>query len=135
AAIRRERDEAEMRSGTPGGPDLRGSLNSDWTVIAEDKPQWRATPLHRFVRLYPVSDSTRLSSVLEPMRRHLSSAALAGFELDSAAGQDLTQTLRKLGFSRLCAPGRMQAPPLDWHHDGRAVLEPLIGENPVGSTP
>ena len=27
--------------------------------------------------------------------------------------------------SRVCAPGRMQAPPRAWRHDNRGVLEPL----------
>jgi hypothetical protein len=30
------------------------------------------------------------------------------------------------GGSRVCALGRMQLPPLDWRHDGRGAIEPLL---------
>ena len=125
ADIRRERDEAEMRATVPGGPDLRGSQNSNWTVIAESEPDWRPTPLHRFVRLYPVSDSSELRSVLQPMQRHLSSAALVGFAPGESPERELKSALGEVGVSRLCPAGRLQSPPLAWPHDGRPVLLPL----------
>lgn len=125
ADIRRGRDEAEMRAGVSGGPKLRHSEASDWTVIAETDSQWRPTPLHRFIRLYPVRDAVALSLTLQPLSPHLSSVAMAGFEPGSHDERGLIARFRELGFSRVCGPGRLQAPPLSWRHDGRALLEPL----------
>jgi hypothetical protein len=48
--------------------------------------------------------------------------ALAGFGNATAA---LAAALASLGVSRICAPGRLQAPPLAWRHDGQPVLLPL----------
>jgi hypothetical protein len=31
-----------------------------------------------------------------------------------------------LGVSRFCPAGRMQYPPLTWHHEGRPVLADLV---------
>ena len=125
ADIRRERDEAEMRATVSGGPALRGSQNSNWTVISEPQPDWRPTPLHRFIRLYPVSDSSELQSILQPMQRHLSCAAVVGFAPNLPTEKELRSALGELGFSRLCPAGRLQFPPLAWPHDGRPVLLPL----------
>ncbi|MEE3328686.1 MAG: acyl-CoA reductase [Myxococcota bacterium] len=130
ADIRRERDEAEMRATLPGGPELRGSPSSDWTVIAESGPDWRPTPLHRFVRLYPVTDLAELRATLHPMRRHLSSVAVDGFPEGSVALEELIPTLQDLGFSRICRAGQLQTPPLSWPHDGQPVLLPLVRNHP-----
>jgi len=125
ANIRSERDEAEMRASVSGGPKLRHSETSNWTVIAENDSKWRPTPLHRFVRLYPVQNTGALSATLHPLSPHLSSVAMAGFEAGSDYETRLIDQFRGLGFSRICEPGRLQAPPLSWRHDGRALLEPL----------
>ncbi len=41
--------------------------------------------------------------------------------------QTAATQLAMAGFSasRSCAPGRMQAPPLGWRHDGQLLLAPL----------
>ena len=60
------------------------------------------------------------SEMLAPHRAHLSTCGIApvnSANRDSAAA---------LGFSRMCAIGKMQQPPPDWHHDGQRVLAPLV---------
>ena len=37
----------------------------------------------------------------------------------------LASALAELGASRVCAPGSLQSPALDWRHGGRGVLAPL----------
>ncbi|MFP6640472.1 MAG: acyl-CoA reductase, partial [Myxococcota bacterium] len=98
---------------------------TDWTVIAETSSEWRTTPLHRFIRLHPLSGVDALRHTLGPLAPHLSSVALAGFESVPAERLSLARSLGRLGACRVCAPGRLQAPPLDWPHDGRALLAPL----------
>ncbi len=50
---------------------------------------------------------------------HLSPLAHAGF---GARGETLASSALAAGASRVCAPGRMQIPPIEWRHDG---VEPL----------
>jgi len=120
AAIARERDLARMRdeSQVLASPDTR------WTVVREADARVREAPLHRFVRVHPVASGAALVEALRPLGPHLSGVAIAG---QDAAGhrQDLCRRLAQLGASRICEPGQMQAPPLEWHHDGAPLLLPL----------
>lgn len=125
AAIKQQRDEAEMRRA--GGEDLQllHSRDTAWTIIAETSGEWRPAPLHRFIRLHPVAGHEALLRAVQPMAGHLSSVALAGFESASPLRSSLVNGLARLGVCRVCPPGLLQAPALDWPHDGRAVLQPL----------
>ncbi len=64
-----------------------------------------------------------LVEALQPIARYLAAVALTGFA--SEPERELERRLLGLGASRICRPGSMQAPPLDWHHDGQPVLLPL----------
>jgi len=116
AALRRERDEAEMRRAGGADVSVRGDASLRWTVVRESDPTWRPAPLHRFVRVHAVASSAELRRAIAPLSRHLAAVGLAGVEPSALAAS---------GASRLCAPGRMQTPPLDWHHDGQPLLLPL----------
>jgi hypothetical protein len=123
AMIASERSEAEMRAAAGRAVSVRADESGRWTVIGEDDAGWRPAPQHRFVRVHPVADADALVQGLQPIARHLSAVALAGF--DDAEHRTLAACLLGLGASRICQPGRLQAPPLDWHHDGQPVLRPL----------
>jgi hypothetical protein len=69
-----------------------------------------------------VPDAAGLLDALRPLGPHLACVALEGFGPDAAA---LARACAGLGASRVCAPGAMQAPPLDWPRGGRGVLAPL----------
>jgi hypothetical protein len=45
----------------------------------------------------------------------------------------LACTLRELGATLVCEPGRMQAPPLRWQQDGRRRLGDLLTWQRVGA--
>ncbi|MFP8874618.1 MAG: acyl-CoA reductase [Myxococcota bacterium] len=122
AAIHREREESRLRAAAGQQVRVHASDDTGWTVIAEADADWRPTPLHRFVRVYPVADIPSLSAALAPLSPYLSSVALEGFGSERAG---LAGELIRLGASRLCAPGDLQAPPLGWHHDGRPLLLPI----------
>jgi hypothetical protein len=124
ALIHREREEARFRSASRG----RGAVhapgqNSLWTVVLEGDAETREAPLHRFLRVHPVDDAASLERVIAPVARHLSCVALAGF---GAGEEAISERLIAAGASRVCTPGQMQAPPLDWPHDGQPVLLPLV---------
>jgi hypothetical protein len=115
AAIRRERDEAEMRRAGGGDVSIRGDEALRWTVVREADATWRPAPLHRFVRVHPIEDGGHLLRVLEPVSSHL-----AGIATDLPE-----EELASLGAARICKPGTLQIPPLGWHHDGQPLLAPL----------
>lgn len=122
ARIRAERGEAEMRAA--GGEVVRvlGPEDGSFTVVLEAGARYRGTPLHRFVRVHPLRDPAGLPAVLGELGAHLAGVALAGF---GAKRPEIARRLARLGASRICAPGALQAPPLAWHHDGASPLLPL----------
>lgn len=122
ARIRAERGEAEMRAA--GGQPVRvlGPPDASFTVVLEAGARYRGTPLHRFVRVHPLRDPAGLAAALGELGPHLAGVALAGF---GAARPEVARKLARLGASRICAPGELQAPPLTWHHDGASPLLPL----------
>ncbi len=40
--------------------------------------------------------------------------------------EPMQRRVAQLGASRICEPGALQAPPLDWRNEGRGVLLPLV---------
>jgi len=79
-------------------------------VAALDDPSFRSSPGLRVLWVLPAD-----SRALAPIAPLLSTVALTG----------RPPTGLPLGV-RLCAPGRMQRPPLTWPHDGRPNLPPLL---------
>lgn len=113
---------ARMRAAAGSAVSLHEDAAGRWAVVGEGDAQLRSAPLHRFLRVQPVKDLAALESALQPLARHLAGVALAGFGPASAAAETL---LAGLGASRICAPGRLQAPPLGWRRDRQPILLPL----------
>ncbi len=122
AVIREQRAEAELRDSIDDGIRLLASPGTQWTVLREHEPAFRPSPLHRFIRLYPVRDLYELKEVLRPLGPHLAGVARHGFERNK---ETLAAELSQLGASRICSAGTLQSPPLGWHHDNRGLLLPL----------
>jgi len=134
ARIRNERDEAAMRAAAGRDVEVFAASDSAWTVVREDEPGLRPAPLHRFVRVHPVSDLAHWAAALAPHARHLSTVGLAASPARAGRAAELAV---QLGASRICELGRMQAPRLDWPHDGLNVLGSLAawaGVEPGGGT-
>jgi acyl-CoA reductase-like NAD-dependent aldehyde dehydrogenase len=112
-----EADQAHMR-----GARVWGDSAGRFTVVREADTHWRPAPLHRFVRVHPVPDIASLVDALRPLGPFLAGAALEGF---GPATRELSLACAGLGASRICAPGRMQEPPLSWCRGNRGVLTPL----------
>jgi hypothetical protein len=62
-----------------------------------------------------------LPTALDSVAGSISSVGIA-----SELSTRLESIFIKLGVSRFCAAGRMQFPPLTWHHDGRPSLTDLV---------
>lgn len=121
ALFAHERAEAELRAASGAVRLLAGPADA-WAVVREQAPGVRPAPLHRFVRVFPVADAAAVPAAAMPYGRHLAGFAVEGF---GGATEALGEALSGLGASRICAPGALQAPPLDWARDGRGVLLPL----------
>ena len=85
------------------------------TVLLHPDPRPRPCPGRRTVWVHPL---TTLADVLPPGRIECVGIARASVDVE---------VLRRLGVSRVCAPGRMQRPPLSWPRGQRAPLRALLG--------
>jgi hypothetical protein len=122
AAFAREHEEAEFRAAAGRPVRVLGGRGSPFTVVLEEDARPRPAPLHRFLRVQPCRDGADLIESLRPLAPWLAGVALAGF---GRARPELARALARLGASRVCAVGRLQQPPLAWHHEGVALLLPL----------
>jgi hypothetical protein len=106
-----------MRAASGAAVAVHGDEALSYTVVVEADASWRSAPLHRFVRVHPVPDRGSLLAAIAPVSKHLAAIAVAGIEPDE---------LGDTGASRICEPGSMQTPPLDWPHDNQPILLPLV---------
>jgi len=121
ALLAHERSGAELRAAADESATLRVAEDGSWTLVAEVDATPRPMPLHRFLRLHPLASLDAARDALGPVAPHLAGVAVAGFPTPDAARA--SEVLRALGASRLCEPGELQRPPLDWPRDG---LVPFI---------
>ena len=98
---------------------LSGDAISGVVMVAPDGVL-APTPLNRFVRVVPVSTLDDVLPHLEPVGRYLQCAAVAG------VNDAFRRRLVRLGVTRLCPPGAMGTPSMQWHHDGWACLSQLV---------
>jgi hypothetical protein len=91
-----------------------------WTVIHDPDPAFRPSPLHGVIFVREVAEG-RLARALAPVAGRISTVGLAG-----KTSSRLREAFLSLGVSRFCEAGRMQFPPLTWHHDGRPALGDLV---------
>jgi len=100
---------------------LPPSRHLGWTLLFDPNPEFSPSPLHGVIPIRMIAES-RLSAALEPVLGRISTVGLVG-GLSSRAEWTF---LNLGGVSRFCPAGRMQFPPLTWHHDGRQTLAELV---------
>jgi len=91
-----------------------------WTIIHDPNPFFTPSPLHGVIYLRQVS-LARLPHALASVAERVSTVGIAG-----RLSLPWEKAFLSLGVSRFCAAGRMQFPPLTWHHDGRPTLADLV---------
>jgi len=94
--------------------------HAGWTLVHDPDPAFQPSPLHGVIHLRRVAVS-RLGAALASVAGRISTVGVAG-----PLSSRLENTFLSLGVSRFCPAGRMQAPPLTWHHDGRPALNDLV---------
>ncbi|MGB0588648.1 MAG: acyl-CoA reductase [Myxococcota bacterium] len=122
APLRAALDAAALRElmGEGGACVVSPPTRLQGAVVMERPERFEPVPLDRFVRVIPVDDVDDMLTLLEPVKRYLQCAAVAGCD-------DATRArLARLGLSRLCPPGRMGTPTMVWHHDGEGCLASLV---------
>jgi hypothetical protein len=96
-----------------------------WTLIHDPDPTFQPSPLHGVIYLRQVTES-KLLAALTPVAGRISTVGVAGEFSEGRMSSRLQNLFLSLGVSRFCLAGRMQYPPLTWHHEGRPVLADLV---------
>jgi Acyl-CoA reductase (LuxC) len=91
-----------------------------WTLIHDPDPTFQPSPLHGIIILREASE-LQIRKALASVAGRISTVGIVG-QISSR----LENVFLSLGVSRFCAAGRMQFPPLTWHHDGRSPLADLV---------
>ncbi|MFQ5962601.1 MAG: acyl-CoA reductase [Candidatus Methylomirabilales bacterium] len=124
AAVRKFRSGYEAQGMT--GKDIALFVDPqglDWTVIYEGDPTFTPSCLHRTVLVKPVADLSEVAGPLRSWRPYLQAAGVA---VTPERARMLADALGRAGVNRVCPLGRMQAPPLTWHQEGRFLLRDLL---------
>lgn len=129
AAIRGVREHARWRA--IGGRDValwEGPLPG-WTVVYDRDASFTTSPGFRTIVVSPYADPADLARRLEPVAGRVEAFA---FKCEPAIDTPddvarIRAVLERAGATYLCAPGRMQSPPIDWPHGGGAFLRALAG--------
>ena len=91
-----------------------------WTLIYDADSFFQPSPLHGVISIRSVSEA-RLGEALVSVAGKISTVGVVGKMSARAEAAFL-----ELGVTRFCPAGRMQFPPLTWHHDGRSTLADLV---------
>ncbi len=89
-----------------------------WTVICLRDAGFLASCLNRVVFVQPLPDDP--APALAQVRPWLGTIGVW------PATEENCRAMSHLGATRVCVIGRMQSPPLAWHHDGWQTLAPLV---------
>lgn len=98
------------------------SKTAAWSVLFDNDPTFSPSCLHRTIWLRPILDLPQFRSTVEGWRGKLQ---CFGTDLSNEQIQEHVHLLRELGFTRICALGSMQAPPITWPNGGCSLLKQL----------
>ncbi len=115
----------QLRRSIPlkGGTVIASPSGTDWTVLYDPDPAFSTSPLARTIWIKPIHDIAALPTLLEPIRSMLQGI---GISIPQDRQPEVIPQLAKMGACRICPIGKMQRPPLTWHHDGRFRILNLL---------
>lgn len=128
--VRRFRDAAAWR-GFNRASRLAFEVSADpasGTVVVEDEPALKPTPLHRCLRVVPIP---RLENVTEIVAPHRAVLEAAGIAIASEEAASVRRRLGEVGVSHIVPVGDMQRPTLAWWPGGRPRLAEWMGRGPT----
>lgn len=124
AAVASRRDLYAVRAAHSGDTRLWHSPDSTaWTVVYEADARFQSACGPRWIYVKPVRGVAEALQGCDAVRGRVSTVGLAA---PAPRRVELAETLARWGVPRICPPGRMQAPPLTWQHDGRPALGELV---------
>jgi len=123
AEIRGIRERARWRAlAYPAETALWESDDLGWTVIYDRDADFRVSPGWRTVHVSAIGDAREFADRLGGLAGHIEAVAL---EADADRFAEIAERLMAIGVSRVCAPGTIQSPPVDWRHGGGAFFDLL----------
>jgi len=124
AAIATRRTAYLIRAANNSDTMIWHSTNSNgWTVVYEDDSTFQFSCLYRFVYVKGVQNLGEALRAAEPIRHYVSTVGVAASDTRLPA---IALELARWGALRICPIGKMQAPMLQWRHDGRPALTELV---------
>lgn len=121
--------EVRARLAAVGRPLDISPHGTDWAVWLNPPAELGRPGLLRHVGVSPVSGLTGLEALCSGLAPHLSSLAVCGWDRQEPV---LTSIVHAAGGSRICEPGQLQLPRLNWRHDGMGAIEPLLRSVEIG---
>jgi hypothetical protein len=123
-AVRRLRDEYEWRE--LGGADVSVRTGAGWTIVEDQAPGFRPSPLHRTIFVRPLREIADLRLALGEWLPRVECVGMGPWPDPEA-----DQALGALGIARVAALGRMQDPGLDWRQGGMDPMAGIIAGEPT----
>ncbi len=128
AAIRYAREQARWRSVAGKIVELWEGPLSGWTVIYDRDASFQESPGYRTVFISPFANVIDLQGRFAPVKGRLEACAFCTDNPASQWADGLRRVIEAAGASYVCAPGRMQSPPIDWPHGGGIFSRMIRGE-------
>jgi hypothetical protein len=91
-----------------------------WTLIHDSDPAFQPSPLHGVISIREAGEA-QLAAALASVAGRISTVGVVG-----KLSPKVESIFLGLRVTRFCVAGRMQFPPLTWHHDGRSSLADLV---------
>ncbi len=115
----------QLRGSMPlkGGKVFASKGSVDWTVLYDPDPSFTFSPLSRTIFIKPIPDLLDLPRYIGPIQSHIQAIGIAA---SKSRATKLFEMIGALGASRICPIGKMQKPPLNWHHEGRFRILDLL---------
>lgn len=115
----------QLRGAIPlkGGAVFASKEGVDWTVLYDPDSAFSPSPLGRTVWIKPIKALSDMGAYLKPIAPYLQAVGIA---VSATRTAELLNQLGLLGACRICPIGKMQKPPLTWHHDGRFRILDLL---------
>lgn len=121
-ALRSVRAECEFAGLEDESTRVSGPADLSWSVMAYREAGIDSVALPRAVWVYGVRSLDALYEILRPFKGRIQSIGYAG----NRHAEDLARMAARLATSRVCSVGEMAWPPIDWRHEGRYRLLPLL---------
>ena len=94
-----------------------------WAVRYEEELSFLLTGGAQTIAVKGFDRVENVFQALNPAGKYLQAVSLEPF---SASDSQIAEPLSRLGVSRICRSGKMQSPPLLWHHDGKPNLSSWV---------